>query len=37
MMELSIKAMEPGDFAAKVANTRIQTAGAAHQWKRLWD
>jgi hypothetical protein len=35
MIELSIKAMEPGDLAAKVSNTRTQTPARAHRLKRL--
>ena len=35
MIELSIKAMEPGDLAAKVSNTRSQTPARAHRLKRL--
>jgi hypothetical protein len=35
MMELSIKAIEPGDLAAKVSNTCTQTPARAHRLKRL--
>lgn len=35
MMELSIRAIEPGDLAAKVSNTRTQTPARAQRLKRL--
>ena len=35
MMELSINAIEPGDLAAKISNTRTHTPARAQRLKRL--